>query len=82
MLIQRHPIVSALCAHCTVKKQKLFHKYIFPWTLVHLLLYKKISFDSPPGWKAKLTKQPPKNHDYKYLSCVCGVDRKICHEGH
>ena len=20
--------------------------------------------------------------DYKYLSCVYGVDRKICHEGH
>ena len=22
------------------------------------------------------------NKDYKYLLCVYGVDRKICHEGH
>ena len=24
----------------------------------------------------------PLGWDYKYLSCVYGVDRKICHKGH
>ena len=32
--------------------------------------------------KIYVTPQPLSWGDYKYLSCVYGVDRKICHEGH
>ena len=39
-------------------------------------------FETPVGQLASRTFVNPTVRDNKYLSCVYGVDRKICHEGH